>query len=229
MNRIILITLAGLILCGGNLLAASISCDQAVIDKLIDMYDIDSSRFTVEVLKNPLKNSSVTSADIVLRPLTQKEPRGLFNVIARIVDDGEVIESGQVRLRIREFSEVVVLSEKLRRHQTLTEGVLEIRRMDITSLIERPVEEIKSVLGQRSRRNMKRGQILTTSAVQPIPDVSSGREVTIIYSGGLFRVSAIGIVMQDGIAGEYIRVKNKSSGKIILARVVSADAVAVDL
>ena len=66
------------------------------------------------------------------------------------------------------------------------------------------------------------------STMEQVPDVESGREVSIVYNAGPCRISALGVVLQKGMAGDYIKVKNKSSGKIVLARVVDESAVAVD-
>lgn len=44
---------------------------------------------------------------------------------------------------------------------------------------------------------------------------------------GLCRITAAGVALQSGMAGDYVKVKNKGSGKIILARVVDGTAVAV--
>ena len=65
-------------------------------------------------------------------------------------------------------------------------------------------------------------------ALERIPDIERGRDVAIVYIEGMCRISADGRTMQSGQAGDYIKVKNKTSGKIILARVVDATAVAVD-
>ena len=45
---------------------------------------------------------------------------------------------------------------------------------------------------------------------------------------GLCRITSAGVSLQSGMAGDYVKVKNKGSGKIILARVVDGAAVAVD-
>ena len=87
------------------------------------------------------------------------------------------------------------------------------------------MEEIE---GYRTKRNLRRGTILTTAAIEPIPDIEAGRELSIVYIGGLCRITTAGVALQSGMAGDYVKVKNKGSGKIILARVVDGTAVAVD-
>jgi len=204
------------------------TCDRAIIDKMMAMYDLDTSSYQIEILSNQLKSDELTENDIIIRPLTSKEPLGLFTVMVKVINRGEVIESGQVRMKIRLYADVVVVSDKIRSREPLGETKLTVRRMDITSLHEQPLRSLDDITGFRAKRNLRRGTILTTSAIEPIPDVARGRELSIVYVDGLCRVTATGIALQSGIAGDYIKVKNKGSGKIILARIIDGTAVAVD-
>ncbi len=202
--------------------------EQAIQAKVAAMYDLDTSWYRVEVLSHPLKSADVNPQQLTLRPLSQKEPLGLFSMMADLKIDGERLESGQVRLKIRKFADVLVLLDNVQRSDPVTVQQLTRQRMEVTTLHERPLIEPSELVGNRARRNLKRGSILTARDLEPIPDVEFGRDVAIVYSDGLCRISTEGKALQSGLAGEYIKVKNKSSGKIILARIVDATAVAVD-
>ena len=120
------------------------------------------------------------------------------------------------------------MADKIRNRQLLTGQCLTIRRMDVTSLNETPLRTLSEIDGFRARRNLRRGTILTTGAVEPVPDIEAGRELTIVYVDDLYRITVAGVALQAGMAGEYVKVKNKQSGKIIVARVIDKTAVAVD-
>ena len=117
---------------------------------------------------------------------------------------------------------------RIRRNEVLTPEKLTLQRMDITSLQEQPIQSVQDIEGYRSKRNLSLGRIVTLSAVEPVPDIEVGREVSIVYDDGFCNIAAPGKVLQNGWAGDYIKVKNKTSGKIILARVVDETVVAVD-
>jgi flagella basal body P-ring formation protein FlgA len=202
--------------------------DRAIIEKMMAMYNLDPASYEIEIISNPLQTAEVSSDNVILIPLTQKEPSGLYTVIAKVTENGEVVESGQVRMKIMRFADVVVLTDKISSREPLTENKLSLKRMEITSLYEKPLQSIAGVEKYRAKRNLAPGTILTTVAVEPIPDVEPGKEVTIIYDDGLCRISAAGVALQSGLAGEYVKVKNKASNKIIVARVVDETAVAVD-
>ena len=203
-------------------------CEQAIINHLIDMYQLDTTIYELGILTCRLKSADVDLSEVSVRALTQKEPLGLFSVLVEVSHDGKLVESGQVRLKIRKFADVLVTSDKIRRKDTFSTNNVIIRRMDVTSLREKPVNSFTVLDGHRAKRYLRKGVILTTTSIEAIPDIESGREVSIVYVDGLCHVSAPGVAMESGMAGDYVKVRNKSSRKIIMARVVDASAVAVD-
>jgi flagella basal body P-ring formation protein FlgA len=208
--------------------AQASSCDRAIVEKMMTMYNLDKGLHEIEILSNPLKTAGVSVDNIAIRPLTQKEPLGLFTVMVKVIEEGEAVESGQVRMRIHRFADVVVLSDRIRSRKPLSHEKLTLKRMDVTSLREKPLTSIDNLDGYRAKRNLKKGTVLTTSAIELTPDIESGREVSIVYVDGLCRVTAAGVALQSGLAGEYVKVRNRVSGKIVVARVVDETAVTVD-
>lgn len=217
-----------LILFAAVALASPVPVEQALTEELAAMYDLDTSQYVIEVDINRLKATSVEPGDLGLRPLVQKAPLGLFTVAATIERDGRTVESAQVRLRISRFADVVVAADRIGLRDDLTRENLTVRRMDITKMYEKPITSYEEVAGFRAKRNIRKGTVLTTAAVEVPPDVESGREVTIVYADGRCRITTPGRALQTGSTGEYIKVKNTGSGKIIMARVVDDGSVAVD-
>jgi flagella basal body P-ring formation protein FlgA len=208
--------------------AVALSPDEAIVEKMFAMYELDRDWYEIELLNNPFQAAEVQTEEIALRSLSQKEPLGLFSAMVTITDKGEAVEQGQVRMRIRRYADVLTAGDRFRRHDVIdAEGVV-LRRMDISSLIEKPLTKVSQLAGMRVRRNINKGSILTTAAMEAVPDIEKGREVRIIYADGFCQVSTTGVVMQAGVAGDYVKVKNKTSGKIIVARVIDDTAVAVD-
>ncbi len=205
-----------------------VSTSDAIITNVMQTYQLDPSTTEVEILANSLRTAAVLPNQISIRPLTSKEPEGLFMVKAVVTIDGVVVESAQVRLKIKRFGEVLVLTDRVKRHDAISADKLSRRRMEITNLQEQPVESPDCLVGNRARRNLPLGDILTTGDIEPIPEVEPGREVSIVYSDGRCTITAPGTVLQTGQAGDYVKVKNTASNQIIIARVVDKTAVAVD-
>jgi len=200
---------------------------EAVKKAIFERYDLDPEHYQVEIASCQLKSEQVDPADLTFRAFSPKEPLGSFTIYARIERDGVIQDKGQVRLIIKRFVDVLVAADKIRRHQALLDTDFELKRMNVTSLREQPVCSAEALGGQRSKKNLRIGDILTTGAIEPVPDIEVGGEVTIIYSDHWGQVTVPGKVLQDGRSGETVRVKNRASGKIILARVIDNKSVTV--
>jgi flagella basal body P-ring formation protein FlgA len=208
--------------------AAAVEINQAVTDLVRERYRLDSSQVQIEIVTNQLRTRLVNLADLTIRSLTQTEPLGPFTVMAEITHNGELIERGQVRMRISKFADVLVASDKINRYELLTEQKFELKRTDVTSLREQPVISTAEIGGMRAKRNLRAGNILTKGAIEPIPDIDVGGEVTIVYTDSWGTITAPGEALEMGLIGTRVRVKNLASGKIILATVVSGKSVEVN-
>ncbi len=228
MNTVRLTLRLLVICCAAVSFAQASSLEKLVTQYMYDTYRLDSATTSIEITRTTLKTDDVTPSQVRFQPLSTGEPKGPFILIAEIVKNGHVIDRGQVRLNIHKFGEVLVTADRIRRHERLAATKFVRKRMEITSLQEQPVTAPDAVSGFRSTRNLPKGKILTRSALEPVPDIEVGREVSIILDNGLYVLTAPGRAMQDGRAGQYVRVKNLSSGKIIVAKVVDARSVAID-
>ncbi len=210
--------------------AFAVETNEAIKQMVFDTYDLDPMSYEIEITSSQIKLKVVDPADLSLKAISQKDPIGPFTLVVSVTDNEEVIDKGQVRLRIRRFADVFVAQGSVKRHEELHAGLFEQKRMEVTSLREQSVGSTGEIEGQRAKRSMRKGGILTVDALEPIPDIEVGAEVSIVYedAGGLCTITAPGRVMQTGWAGEQIRVKNTVSGKVITARVVDDRSVTVD-
>ncbi len=203
--------------------------NQYITDYLFDEFNLDSEFYEIEILSNKIKTKKLSEFDLIITPLTLKEPLGLYTVLVKIYQGDKHIETSQVRTRIRKFAIVVTAIDKISRNDEITNEMIDIQRTEVTTLKEKAITNPEDILGFRAKRNIRKGQIVTTGSVETFPDVVRGKEVAIVYIEGSFKVSTIGKVLQEGRAGDYIKVKNKSSGKIVIARVVDGRSVAIDM
>lgn len=208
--------------------AATENCDKAIIDIMMKTYELDSGSYAIEILSNQLRVSNPNPANLTIKPITQKEPLGLFSVIGKVIENDVIIETGQIRMRIKKYAEVLVVTDRFKRHEIFADNRVEKKKMDITNLIEQPLGNIDEIDGYRSKRNIKKGSILTLGNIEPVPDIEQNMETLIVYNDGLCKITAPGIALQTGVAGDYIKVRNKATRKVIIARIVSEKAVAID-
>lgn len=202
--------------------------DDVLIQKFMNEFELDPANYKIEQLDHNLNRTDTRLEQLTVHPLTQKKPQGPYTVIVKVWERGKVVEQSQVRMRIRKFAEVLVAADRISSRSIIAGDMVAIQRMDVTNLREKPVLSHLALTGFRAKRNIAIGKIITTASIELIPDVERGREVKILVTAGACKISAEGIALQRGIIGEYVKVKNKSSGKILVARVTGKNAVAVD-
>ena len=207
--------------------AQAVSVDELVVRWMRSTYHLDSLECEIDILSNPFAATVIGTDQIGFRALTLSEPAGLFTVLAELKNDGVLVKRCQVRLRVKRFAEVIVATDRLKRHDRLTGDKLVSKRMEITSLRQQPIRSIEQLDGFRIKRNLSKGKILTTGLIEAVPDIEVGREVSILFSDGLCTITAPGRMLQTGWKGDRVKVKNLASGKVITARVSDSAVVVV--
>ena len=208
--------------------ADTLTVDQAIIAQMFDDYQLDSEFFEIEILSNRLNLQEYNNEELFIKPITLKDPIGLFTVLVTVLKDGEEIETSQVRMRIQKFENVLVTNDRLKRHDELTAENTSIERIETTSLRTKPFYTLEETMGYQLKGTVQKSVPLTSAMLEKIPDIMSGSETTIVYLSSAFKITADGVALQSGSEGDFIRVKNKTSNKIIVARIIDSDHVAID-
>lgn len=201
--------------------------DEVVRREVLRQNHLDSQYYQIEVLASHLKHTDLADLTAVVRPVGTKEPLGMYTVAVTLKRGDSTVETGQVNLKIRKFADVLIALRPLDRHESLSPENTGVQWMDISSLFDQPVVSWQEVANRRLSRAFGKGQVLVAGAMEPIPDIEVGREVAIICTDGVITVSASGQALQKGSAGDYVKVKNKSSGKIVVGRVIDPTTVAI--
>lgn len=74
------------------------------------------------------------------------------------------------------------------------------------------------LIGKMSRRTLLPGRPIPLAAIDNPRVVRNGGAVTLIYVDGALTITTIGAAMQDGGAGELIKVRNADSGVTVMGR-----------
>jgi flagella basal body P-ring formation protein FlgA len=85
-----------------------------------------------------------------------------------------------------------------------------------------------SLPGLRVKRTLHAGEILCANLLEPVPPVTRGEEVTLLYHGRSFTLTARGIAQADGLLGKPVMVRNSSSGDVFTATVSGRAEVSVN-
>ncbi len=110
----------------------------------------------------------------------------------------------------------LVAAMPLARGSVLTVGQLQLQDLPVTHGVE-PMTDPALLIGQRLRSALRAGQPLSSRLLEPELWVTTGDEVALTAGAGSVAVSVTAKALQDGHAGEQIRVRNLSSGRTVAA------------
>jgi flagellar basal body P-ring formation protein FlgA len=167
--------------------------------------------------------------EIKVHSLSERPLRGPSAVGVAIRVDGRLQREINVTAEVRIFSPVLVVNRPVRRGEELSAALVDRVEKETTALAEEPYTDVAQLQGLRVRRAVGAGQILTAAHAERIPVVRQGAEVTLVIQTRNLEISTPGIALQDGGAGERIRVRNPESGKMVYGDVVDARTVRVGM
>ena len=128
---------------------------------------------------------------------------------------------------IKIFETIVVLSRPVQRGEIITKADLAIEKRDVSKLGGDFISQTEQIENKQAARQIPAGAILgSRSFIEPLA-IKRGDKIIIssIQTGFAIRMS--GVAMMDGTKGQFIRIKNENSGRIISATVIEPGLVSV--
>lgn len=115
---------------------------------------------------------------------------------------------------------VVTARRNIARNETLNHSTMVLAERDLANIYGDFVTDTRQLTGQRAKRALRSGQVITLNQAAAPLLVERGDQVTIRVSAGGISASMTGEALQSGSKGNSVRVRNHSSGKVITAWVV---------
>jgi len=142
---------------------------------------------------------------------------GKHNVRITCSDSNGWLLRGRVTVSVR--LPVWVASREIGRKQTITAADVHLQEVKLEALNHGFSVESEPLLGFRTQRTITAGQVLDKNNLSQPLLVRKGEQVMIRVEQDGLKASMAGIALQDGIAGQMIQVRNRSSQKEIQAEV----------
>lgn len=142
--------------------------------------------------------------------------------IALVIDfsvNGRQIRKVPVSGRISISQEFVKAARKIRRGVLITKDDLTLATESQADLRNDTLTRLNEAIGKRAARSIQAGQVMTFRMIETPPLVKKGNRVIIKAENEKIRITTHGKVLEDGRAGDQIRVINIRSGKEIYAKV----------
>jgi len=189
-------------------------------------------RMEIEYMSTPLP-IVIPAGDWDVSVMPTWAPRGITSSLStpvRITVNDVTVKRVTLALKLHLYAMIPVANRAIHRHEALTEADVEYVEVDLTTLNGgSPMRPFADVLGVRATREIRAGENLTDRNSETTPMIGKGDQVTILLEAPRMSITTTGEAQQDGRLGDFIRIKNLMSEKVIQARVVAERLVQVDL
>lgn len=128
-------------------------------------------------------------------------------------DYGRISLTGTVDM----FDDVVCASKFLQRGTILSNGDVQIKRINISKVRDDFLTDPRNVSGLVTRTSLKEGSVIALRMLDEPDIVQRGDIIKLVVENGALRIVTLGISRSDGKRNDTIRVENIRSGKIVNA------------
>jgi flagella basal body P-ring formation protein FlgA len=130
--------------------------------------------------------------------------------------DNKVAWKAVLRVRQKIYRKVVVAKRPIRRNQKITKADVKLVRKNISDNRADPyLTSFNQVVGRLTKRPVGKQESLHAGMLRKPADVPEGGRVTVIYQTGSLVLTAPGVALVQGRAGQFIPVRNLETGRIV--------------
>ncbi len=129
--------------------------------------------------------------------------------------------------RVKVYRDVVVTTRAVPRGTVIGEADIRLEQREVSTQTAGYLESPQLAVGRVSRRPMSIGSVIEPAALRKPRLVRRGDRVTIWANSGRLMVQMKGKALMDGAAGERVRVKNLSSGRVVEGTVTASGEIRV--
>lgn len=133
-----------------------------------------------------------------------------------------------VPVEIERYAKVVVAARALARRQTIGPDDIRLERKETSSLISGYLDRPEAAIGLQLKRSLSAGQVLTDRVLVQRKLVERGQLVNIISGRPGLSVRMSGEALEDGSLGQRIRIRNRTSRKVVEGYVESSGSVRIE-
>lgn len=153
---------------------------------------------------------------------------GNIYVPVRIDISGKKYKVVEIGVKIRRFSKIVVVNKDLTRNHILDKSDITLALRETTFLPSDVIKNIDLVFNKKLTQNLRKDMVLCKRWIKIPPLVKRGQRVDILVQMKNVLIKTEGLVQEEGIVGELIKVRNISSKKIVQARIAGEKIVIVE-
>lgn len=155
--------------------------------------------------------------------------RSSTTATVKVTSEGSMATSFPIQLLLSGTPKLPVLTQKVQRNAIVKAKQVRMQPTKWSRVSSRSALRPEQLVGQRARQTLAAGQVLAHSAVAKPPVIARGHEVSVAAIGQGIRIVLPATAQEDGLMGQYIRVRPLSGTRTLRAKVVSANEVRIEL
>ena len=152
---------------------------------------------------------------------------GKVSSMVTVLVDGKPLRRARACANIEVYKQVLCASCGLRRGQIITAADLTKATMPLSKLKTRYFQRPEELIGLAASHTLRPGQVITADKLTKPAVVKRGSRVMIVAESPAILVRVPGRVEEKGAVGDFVRVKNLGSRKVIIAQVTDSSTVRV--
>ncbi len=158
---------------------------------------------------------------------TDPKKYGVQNFRVLIKQNGETVRIISLATYFRIMANVVVAAVDMEAGHVIGENDLTYSKKDLGTLRPGAYDKAEPLIGKRVFRLIGKGELITHTNVEEVPDINTGDMVNLVIRGPSFEISAQGKALHKGYIGDTIKVLNIQSRKVLHGLVVDSSTVAI--
>ena len=147
------------------------------------------------------------------------------------VDYKSIAGSDEVRFQLRAIADewrlMPVAVRPLVKGAIVSANDVHLTKINGTSVGRDTVENLGDIVGKTLTKEIGQGEMFRAASVVVPPVVTAGSRVTVLYRHNRLEITAVGVALENGGIGQDIKVRNESSKKVFVARVLQPGIVIV--
>ena len=178
---------------------------------ILDQLMIHFSDKTAEIVRVHMPKIDCSTVGLVSWDSLRIEGNNRFRFLLT-VDEKNFSIGGEFRL----FQMIPTLNRSTLVNQKIEASDLEVKKKDVTFL-NNYIKKVEDLIGRTLNVSLMAGEPIQMRHLKEEKFVEKGQMVQIQYKTESFVVSAIGIAEQSGTFGDFVKIKNPDSQKVLSA------------
>ena len=157
--------------------------------------------------------------DTQIDQLTFDEETKTWSAVAYFSAGAKTLAPMKIAGRYELMAEVPVLKERVSNGQPIEASNIEIKTFGTNRLREHTIASATDLIGKTPKHSISALRPIRADEVITAPIVKKGENLNITYKTNAMEISTLGQAMEDGAAGDVIKIRNPDSNTIIQATI----------